>query len=519
MSPHRGSEAGLPSDDGLPALRPKTNIRNVLYILGISTGMLAGGAINAMIATTLAQPTFISYMKLDGSNATSLIGATNGTFYAGGAIGVFFGSWAADRFGRRMAMAINAALSLICSALLAGSVNMTMFIIVRFFTGFGASQFVTLTPLYQSEISPPQWRGLMVATMGMSNVIGYNVANWTGVGFYFIPGQQIQWRMPFVIICGLCIIVLILLPFIPESPRWLIMMGRQEEAEAVVRKIHTNSHDADDQFVRFEINQMERQIQEERELAVSYWQMFADKKWRRRSCLCVLVGFLGQSTGVLVINNFGPFFYKSLGMNSLQQLYLAGGYNLVGFAMAVVSGFFVDRIGRVKLMVWGAIAQVGVLCIEAAIIASFQGADNKSANIAGIWAFYFYEAIYGLTWDCTQFIYVSELMPTHLRAKGVTVAIAALYFPDVGYLTATTIAFNRVGWKFFMIFIAIAPPLILLLWWWAPETKGKTLEEIGGLFGDHVATGGPGIMTDSPGAEDEKASIIHVGTRGSEENV
>lgn len=81
--------------------------------------MLAGGAINAMIATTLAQPTFISYMGLTGKDAANLEGACNGTFYAGGAIGVFFGSWAADRFGRRIAMAINALLSLVCSALLA----------------------------------------------------------------------------------------------------------------------------------------------------------------------------------------------------------------------------------------------------------------------------------------------------------------------------------------------------------------------------------------------------------------
>ncbi len=134
----------------------------------------------------------------------------------------------------------------------------------------------------------------MVGTMGITNVIGYNVANWAGVGFYFIPGQEIQWRMPFVIICGLCIIVLACLPFIPESPRWLLMRGRQDQAERVVRKIHTDSSDPNDTFVKFELLQMERQIQEERELAVSYWQMFADKKWRKRSCLCVLVGFLGQ---------------------------------------------------------------------------------------------------------------------------------------------------------------------------------------------------------------------------------
>ncbi len=125
----------LQSVDGVAiaaAYKPKTNWKNVAYILGISTGMLAGGAINAMIATTLAQPTFISYMKLDGPNALQLIGATNGTFYGGGALGVFFGSWAADRYGRRMAMAINAILSLICAALTAGSVNITMFIVVRY---------------------------------------------------------------------------------------------------------------------------------------------------------------------------------------------------------------------------------------------------------------------------------------------------------------------------------------------------------------------------------------------------
>lgn len=134
----------------------------------------------------------------------------------------------------------------------------------------------------------------MVATMGMANVVGYNVANWTGVGFYFLPGNDIQWRMPFVIICGLCLLVLVLLPFIPESPRWLMMKGRQEEAEIVVRMLHTDRGDTNDTFVRFEISQMDLQIQEERDLSVSYWQMFAEKRWRRRSLLCVLVGFLGQ---------------------------------------------------------------------------------------------------------------------------------------------------------------------------------------------------------------------------------
>jgi len=111
---------------------PKTNLRNVMYILMIGTGMLAGGAANGVIATTLAQPTFVAHMSLDGPNALSLMGGTNGTFYAGGFFGVFFGAWSCDFFGRRRAMWLTGLFNIISSVLCASSVNIAMFIAVRY---------------------------------------------------------------------------------------------------------------------------------------------------------------------------------------------------------------------------------------------------------------------------------------------------------------------------------------------------------------------------------------------------
>jgi len=142
-----------------------------------------------------------------------------------------------------------------------------------------------------------------------------------------------------------------------------------------------------------------------------------------------------QSTGVLVINNYGPYFYSVLGMSTLRQLYLAGGYVLLAFAATLPGAFLIDRVGRIKLMVWGVAAQVGVLCIETAIVAQFAGSNNRSANIAGIWAFFLYELIYALTWDCTPYVYVSEIMPSHLRAKGVTLSIGSLYLSVCALVT------------------------------------------------------------------------------------
>ncbi len=172
-----------------------------------------------------------------------------------------------------------------------------MFLSSRFFSGFNAAQFITLTPLYQSEIAPPHIRGLMVGMAGMGNLVGYEIATWAGVGFFYAPNSTNQWRFPFVILGGLCFIVLGLLWFIPESPRWLLMQGRKEEAEVVIRQIHASRSDPDDTFAELELIQMERQIEEERELSVNYFQMFVDKRWRRRSLLCCLVGLLGQVCG------------------------------------------------------------------------------------------------------------------------------------------------------------------------------------------------------------------------------
>lgn len=124
-----------------------------------------------------------------------------------------------------------------------------------------------------------------------------------------------------------------------------------------------------------------------------------------------------------------------LGMDSEQQMYLSGGYLTCNFVFAFVGIAIVDKVGRVKLMVFASIGQIICLIIEAAIVANNPLGDNRSMNIAGVFIFYLYTAIYGVGWDCAQFTYIAELMPTPLRAKGVTLGIASLYLCNVAYLT------------------------------------------------------------------------------------
>ena len=117
------------------------------------------------------RPTFLAYFALDTrSDANELIGTMNGLFQAGGLLGTLSCIWTADKFGRRWALFINAVICVIGGALQAGSVSLSMFIVFRALTGWGTGALVTLVPLYQSEISPPRIRGLLVG-MHVSQVV------------------------------------------------------------------------------------------------------------------------------------------------------------------------------------------------------------------------------------------------------------------------------------------------------------------------------------------------------------
>ena len=200
------------------------------------------GYTNSIIATTLGQPTFYEYFGLDTRpDANDIIAAMNGLFQVGGLLGTLSCIWTADKFGRRMALCINGVVVTIGGALQAGSVAIPMFIVFRFVAGWGTGALVTLVPLYQSEVSPPQIRGLLVGMHGVMLCVGYTVASWVGVGFYFVDLAGAQWRVPLAIQCIFPLVLSCGVMFLPESPRWLIDQGRVDDAAKSFHSTHAES--------------------------------------------------------------------------------------------------------------------------------------------------------------------------------------------------------------------------------------------------------------------------------------
>ena len=229
--------------------------------------MIAYGYPASIIATTLGQPSFLTYFNLidpvtgqETDGAPSIISAMNAVFQVGGLFGIIGGSFVMDRWGRKAGMYYAAALSFIGGAPLTGSVNPAMFIVFRFFAGAGSYSFDAVTPVYAAELAPPGLRGFFVGVTGLFIGVGYSLASWTGLGFYFLQGTDSQWRGPLGLALVWPALCTIGLPWMPESPRYLLRKGKAEQAWSVTSMLH-GSIGGDDSFARAEYHQMVRQTE------------------------------------------------------------------------------------------------------------------------------------------------------------------------------------------------------------------------------------------------------------------
>lgn len=148
---------------------------------------------------------------------------------------------------------------------------------------------------------------------GVNIALGYALASYMGMAFFFADSPSLTWRGPLGIALIWPVLMILVTFVVPESPRFLLMKGRVAEAEAIVMRLHSTKGDPEQSFAREEFYQMAKQTEVDRTLDPGWVAMFTKKGYRRRTAIAMGFAFIGQSTGVLVINNYGPTLYKTLG--------------------------------------------------------------------------------------------------------------------------------------------------------------------------------------------------------------
>ncbi|ERS95332.1 hypothetical protein HMPREF1624_08210 [Sporothrix schenckii ATCC 58251] len=478
---------------------------NVMVIFAMSFASIAMGYSASIIGTTLAQPTFREYFALDTrDNGTELLSGMNGLFQAGAFFGALCISWVADRFGRKASITVPSILVLISGALLAGSVHIGMFLAFRFVAGMGSFWLLGSVPVWMTEIVPPRWRGLLVDIHSAMLLFGYAFASWMGYAFYHVDSPN-AWRGPLALQTLPALIVLCAMPFLPESPRYLVQRGKHDQARRVLTRLHETRE------AELEFAQIHAQIEMDNALPHSWMSLITKKSYRKRAFFAIGLACGIQFTGVLVINNYGQLLYSGLGFDSEKQLLFSGIFNTLGWVFGVAAIFIIDLFPRNRLVFIGTVTVTTCLVAEAALVANYPvGPDqNDNALRAAVAMIFLYIVFAEFLLDGTQYVYFAELFPQHLRAKGMALGMAAISLMNVMWLQTAPIAFATISWKFYLCFIIPAYLFAIVCLLFYPDTKGLALEEIAALFGDEVQAADAFVAEDGDASSDN-AKVMNV---------
>jgi MFS family permease len=354
---------------------------------------------------------------------------------AGGFFGSFFISWTADRYGRLRSFQIACLVVIIGSALTAGAVDIPMFLFFRFFGGFGIGMLLVLFPMYAAELSPPRSRGFLVGQHGAGLCVGYNLAAAVSFGCYFAKNGNFAWRFPLGLQCLFSAVLFSLSFWMPESPRWLILKDRLEEAKTVVTRVHSVPGENDD-FARAEFDLMVSQIQLERVKSsgailsfVGRWKYLLSKKSNlHRAALGFSLMFGMQATGSTVINNYQIILYPGLGVGPSLTLGLYWVFVGVAFCANTTSALIVDRLGRRRSFLIGLIGCISALIGET-IASSFLPSTSKAVLVLGVFFIFWYIPWYGSMVDGVMYTYTSEIWPSEIRSEGIALSMTGSYTP------------------------------------------------------------------------------------------
>ncbi|CAD6585392.1 MAG: hypothetical protein TREMPRED_004125 [Tremellales sp. Tagirdzhanova-0007] len=456
------------------------------------------GIISSIVSPEYTQ--FYSYFH----PSTALTGTVVSIIYAGAILGGF-GMGLADRWGRQKTIVYYSVISIIGCVLQAAAVNIGMMIAGRLLAGFAMGALTSLATLYQAEISPSHVRGMMTASTKFVNNWGFFAANWIGYGCQPLRTSA-QWRIPLAVQIVPPVILLVGMMFLPESPRWLLAMGRTEQARSVLGKFRSKDprHAA---VIEAELHDMQVQLDWEHENLTSRWiDLVNTAPNRRRTSIAVMVQGMAVFNGIVVmrvLNYYAPTIYTSLGFSGQKVLLINGLWGLCGpIASFIYMIYGAEHFGRRRPLIVCSVIMALLLVWQVACAAQFVNPNyhNLNTGAAGIVAMMFFGFTFNSSFGPIAWLYQIEIFPMNIRAKGAGVATAATWLATLILLQIAPIAFKTIGWKFFIAFIVFNLSNAILCYFFIPETAGKTLEEIGVLFGDKNVQ----IAGTLEGADDEK---------------
>ena len=338
------------------------------------------------------------------------------------------------------------------------------------------TEHVVVVPMYQGEISTAETRGAMMCVTGVAYAFGYTLAGWLGFACFFFPADSpnatFAWRFPLAVQCLPPIVVLAGSGYIPFSPRWLLSKGRREEAFDVVKRLHRTPDDKEDIAARQEFYLMEKQYEMDAQFVMRPFEIFRTAPNRRRSLIAAIMMWGDQFLGIFVLTNYGVLIYASLGLQGFRPLLLNACWTTFTIIGNIWTALYIDRWGRRTFLLIGATGVTVSLVFLCALTAKYLNTTNTAGLNAAVFFIWFFILWWCFFVDATQYVYVSEIWPNHLRSQGTAWGLAFFYLASEVTLVAAPVALNSIGWRFYLVLIVPSVCYIAAIWFLFPVSTG-----------------------------------------------
>ena len=437
-----------------------------------------GGLLLGFDATVISGvvPFIREYFALSGVGGDLKLGWAVSSLGWGALVGNAFAGVLSDRLGRRKVL-LCAAVLFIASALLASlATTFAAFVAARIVGGLAVGAAILIAPVYIAEIAPARRRGGLVSLNQLMIVIGISASFFSN--YFLLDVGEHNWRWMLGVQVFPALLYLLLLSLIPESPRWLVIKDRDEEALEVLTRVYGAT----------QAQESLRQIRQSLAArSVSHgWRALFDRRIRFVMLIALGLAFFQQITGINAIFYYLPTIFAQAGGgvgDAFRQAVIVG---LVNVVMTVVAIWLIDRLGRKPLLAIGIAGMaLSLLTIAWAFnvepTQALAGAAPTTNPRLVLIAIIGFVASFAISLGPVMWVLLSEIFPNEYRG----VAISAAGFWNALVSASVTFVFP---WELstlgpagtFLVYGVFASAALLFVLTFVPETKGRTLEELEG---------------------------------------
>ncbi|KAH8111654.1 general substrate transporter [Phellopilus nigrolimitatus] len=432
-----------------PRLKGKTLTYMLAFVAG--TGFTLFGYDQGVMSSLLTLPrfeeVFPQVVVATGPNHATLQSFVVAVYELGCLIGALSNLFVGDKLGRRKTIILGGSIMIVGAALQTGSISYAMLVVARIITGIGNGLNTSTVPSYHAECSAAENRGAFIMIEGSLISFGIMLSYWIDIAFYWIKGSSAEWRVPISFQIILAIIMIVGVFFLPESPRWLVKEGRNSEALAVicaldvkpithpdVQRTFTGIHEAVETESQFTNVSKSSQLSE----------LFTHGRSQnfRRATLGVVSQCFQQISGCNLIIYYATLLFQRLNLSDTNSRFVAACNGTEFFMASTIAIFIVEKVGRRKLMIFGA----GGMCISMVLLAVLGAVNTPQAQIGSAVFLFVFNSFFGIGWLGMSWLYSAEIVGLRVRAQANALSTASNWTFNFMVVMISSPAFANIQW-------------------------------------------------------------------------